>query len=172
MTTPLPVSPTATSFYEEFLTGDPLVEAIFGPQSNKQNLKKARKRLYRLIAEVPPAHRLLCFKLGNGQIAARRAWVEAFLAANRQWIAEQEQKALAAAGITADDLARSELPAGAALGCFAALSEEARRISIVLYRRKIEGTATTPGSGPRVGLGHPQGPRPPASAGARAQSAA
>jgi hypothetical protein len=89
----LPVVPVE-NIAGELLTGDRLVEFIFGPQPDLAALKKVRRKLYRLASEVPAADRLPTFRLGPRELAGRVPTLTA-------WLGAREQAALAALGIVA-----------------------------------------------------------------------
>jgi hypothetical protein len=101
-----------TTSDQEILVNDSLVEELFGPQPDQAAQKRARKRLYRLITEVAPQHRLPCFKDESGQWACRRATVKAYQAARQLWLGEQEQRAFSAFGLATADVGKSDRPGG------------------------------------------------------------
>jgi hypothetical protein len=136
------LSTETTSDDDEILVGDALIiEACdLGPEPDEATLTRSRKRFYRLVSEVPPAHRLVCFKEESGQWACRRGTVKAWRAARQLWLAEQERKAFEAAGFAITDVC--EAPAELTPDedqALAALPEAARPLFLAFYRRKSGG---------------------------------
>jgi hypothetical protein len=120
-----------TTSDQEILVGDALVLEVYGPQLDETALRRARKRFYRLVSEIPSQHRLPAFKGPDGRWSCRRTTVMAYRAARQAWLADQERKALAASGLaTADELTPDEHEG------FAALPEEARPLFLAFYRRQ------------------------------------
>ena len=128
-----------TAFDQEILTGDLLVTETLGPQPDVAALKRARKRFYRLITEVPSQHRLPAFKDESGQWACRRATVMAYRVARQAWLDMRERQALAAVGVAPADPRKREELTPDKHPALAALPEAARPLFLAFYRRKIGG---------------------------------
>jgi hypothetical protein len=137
MATFVPALSAGVGSDDEILVNDQLVVEVCGAQPDEAALKRARKRLYRLITEVPRQHRLPAFKDESGQWACRRGTVKAYRAARQLWLAEQERRAFAAAGLT--DVEKNEALAELApdeYQALVALSEATRPLFLAFYRRK------------------------------------
>src|SRR5690348_9273487 len=63
----------AVSKLGDLVTGDRLIEYIFGHQPDRDSLKRARRKLYHLATGTPAAHRPPIFRLGPRCFAARRS---------------------------------------------------------------------------------------------------
>jgi hypothetical protein len=72
----------------DLLIGDALVEHLFGPQPDLESRRKARRKLYHLVAETAPEHRPPVFRFGARVYAARRSSLQ-------EWYARREAAAAA-----------------------------------------------------------------------------